>query len=375
MKTTLLCVFLGLCTIASTQAQPSESLKSSAYFHRLTRALLKNGTVKSGWFVGTDRDSLVIQIGSQSERLSRQDLLRVTIDAAASTGAPALVGMVSGAYLGSALVLRGDNQPFLFVAENRGVGEVLLYNALFSLVGGALGYLVGSLQSNEVVFDLSGTEEERSARWEDLCKGGQKAGREGSVHLSFQGSWVSGPVPEGRANDYYYGQNVNSLNMMRKLQLTYTMTDFADVGLAFMWLGQPSHSYYSPDNNTIGLSGSGYYAVGVFKPLWTLGMHRVQWDIGLGVGLTSVNFSVTPNVYYYYYPPPSSPGTAIALKKTTFSAMTYTELKVFFADYFSVGLTADLVYIPETIPAVKGIAFERETFGTTSVGFVVGYHF
>lgn len=375
MKKSLLCVFLGFSAIASTQAQPSESLKPSAHFFQLTRVLLKDGTVKSGWFVGTDRDSMVIQIGRISERLSRQDLLRVIIDVEPSKGAPALVGMISGAYLGSALVLKSDNQPFLFIGGNNGVGAALLYNALFSLVGGAIGYLVGATQSKEVVFDLSGTEEERRARWEDLCKSGQKVGREGSVHLSFQGSWVSGPVPQDRANEYYYGQEMSSLNMMRKLQLTYTMTNFADVGLAFMWLGQPSRWYYSPDYNKIALNGRGYYAVGVFKPLWTLGMHSVQWDIGVGVGIASVDFSIAPDVYYYYYPPPSSSGTPIETKKTTFSAMTYTELKVFIADYFSVGFIADLVYIPENVPSVQGVTFERETFGTTSVGFVVGYHF
>jgi len=79
-KRILLFIFLGFCAIAFTQAQPSPTLKPAGYFYQLTRVLLRDGSVKLGWFVGTDRDSMVIHIGGRSERVSHQDLLRVVIE-------------------------------------------------------------------------------------------------------------------------------------------------------------------------------------------------------------------------------------------------------------------------------------------------------
>ncbi len=381
MKRILLFIFLGFCTIAFTRAQPSQpsqssqNLKPAGYFYQLTRVLLKDGTVKLGWFVGTHQDSMVIQIGRNSERISRRDLLRVAIEVKPSKGGPAVVGMITAAYLGSALVLSDEREPFLFVGGNGGTGEAFLYNALFCLGGYLIGYGIGTSQSNEVVFDFSGTDEERGVRWEELCESGQKAGRETSVHFSFQGSWVSGPVPHGGANSGYYARDLSSLNMMRKLQLTYTITDYADAGIALMWLGQPSLWYYSPYVSEMHLNGRGYYAVGVFKPLWLLGGRSLQWDIGVGVGMASVDLSASPGVVYDYYPSSSPPMTPVGLKKKTFSAMMYAELKLFFTGNLSVGFNADLVYIPEDVPSVQNVTFERGTFTSTSVGFVVGYHF
>jgi hypothetical protein len=309
-------------------------------------------------------------------------LIRVSIEGEPQKGKPALIGILTGMYVGNALFLRAEDQPNLFRRGEDNVYLTFLYEAAFGLVGGGIGYLVGLSQSHDIVFDFSGSEGENALSWERLSEGSSEAPRKTFLHFSVQGSWVSGPLPHADESDYYgpiyyYGfRDVTSLNMMRKLQLTYSVTEFCDVGLAVMWLGQPSLGYYAPNPEftswKLDLTGEGYYAVGVIQPLWKLGWRNVQWDVGLGLGMASVDFRAASQSYAYPYP--LSSGVSIEKKKTTFSAMISTELKVFVVDNFSIGLAADLVYLPEDVPDVQGFNFQSKTLGTRSLGFVLGSH-
>lgn len=375
----ILSVCLWTCLTPFTNAQPQESLKPSAFTFRLARMVLKDGTAREGWFLGTFRDSIVIQVGTKSKRYSRHDLLRVDIDAPRDRGKTALVGMVAGAYLGTALLMRDKEQPTPFFDRGHSdVGGVILPEALFMLAGGGLSYLVGAFQGDDK-FDFTGTEEENTARWEELSAGGPDAPHRPAVHLSAQGSWVSGPLPSADVRDQYYYHGYDEatpLNLLRRIQLTYSVTNFLDVGIAAVWLGQPPlHMLTSFPQSTqlsLEMNGSGLYAVGVIQPLWKLGWRDVQWDIGAGVGIARIDFKATSQAYEYYTPP--SPTISIDKKKSTISAQFNTELKVYITEYFSLGLTADLVYIPEEVPDVPGISFESRTLGTTSIGFVLGVH-
>jgi hypothetical protein len=369
---TFLLVCLSSWAPAFTDAQLSESLTPSKYFYQFARVLLTNGTAREGWFLGNQRDSVVIQIGRISERFSRKDLLRVVIDAKPDRSTTAFVGMFAGIYAGNAFFLTDENQPFLFLGDEYESGwQVLVYNALFVFVGGGIGYLVASVQSDELTFDFTGADEEIAARWAELCETDTPEQGKAKVHITFQASWVSGPLPH--ANSGYGIEPPPPLNMLRKLQLTYTVTDFADIGLALMWLGQPQFSSYNFSSSyslsSANLNGRGYYAVGVFKPLWKLKWRAVQWDVGIGAGRASVDFTATQSLYY------TGPSTLMVEKrKETFSAFTFTEFKWFIAQNFSIGLTADFVYIPENVPQLQGINFQSSQLGTTSVGFVFGIH-
>ena len=110
--------------------------------------------------------------------------------------------------------------------------------------------------------------------------------------------------------------------------------------------------------------------MGVIQPLWKLGWKDVQWDVGVGLGIATVEFKSSSQVYDYS----SSSSVSIGNTRTMFSALINTELKVFVTDHFSIGLAADLAYIPEDVPSVQGITFESKTLGTRSVGFVLGLH-
>ncbi len=377
-RTSVLLVCLWACSAVFATAQPSEPLKPSDYTFRLARLLLKNGTVKEGWFLGTVRDSIVLQVGLRSHRYARQDLVRVDVNGDRSPGKSTLAGMALGMYAGNALFLTADHQPTLFFGRGTHSDSYILLEIAFALIGAGTGYAIGSFQSDYRTFELAGSEEENAARWAELTEEGPDQERSSTLHLSIQGSWVSGPLPEpGEDNVAYVNSRASRLNLLRRVQLTNSVSRFADVGLAAMWLGQPSvwvnewgWNYQSTRSQE--LTGRGYYAVGMFQPLWKLGLRGVQWDIGGGVGIATIDCRSASQVYDY------SSGSwsevAVKLQKSTISAALITELKVFLGDNLSLGVAADLAYIPEDVPDAQGFSFRSKTVGTSSIGFVVGFH-
>jgi len=61
-----------------------------------------------------------------------------------------------------------------------------------------------------------------------------------------------------------------------------------------------------------------------------------------------------------------------------FSAVVYTDLKLYIQRWLSLGLAADYVYIPkENIPAFEraGIPAQSKPLGTSSLGFSLSFHF
>ena len=362
------------CAPSVLHTQPSHSVQPSKYAFQLTRILLKDGSMKTGWLLGTSGDSLLAQLGGKSERISRTDLLRVDVEAGSQKGKATLAGMLMGIYVGDALALTAKEQPFLYM-RHTDEGELALYTALFGLVGGLMGYLAGGAGDQMITFDFSGDEADAASAWEALVEGHSQAGQKRSFHFSLQGAWVNGPLPKpdgAQASPYFYygGSQATSLNMGRKMQLTYSLNDFIDVGLACVWLGQPTVGIFGLDYGfaTASLDGTGLYAVGVFQPLWKLGWRTIQWDIGAGVGWASQEFtaSVAP-----YQNPSWIP---IETKAHSISTLLYTELKVYLADYFSLGVVADWVYVPEKVPEIQEFVFEAKHLSTTSIGFVLSFH-
>ena len=375
-------LILAFCTCALSQAQvrPGETFLPSRYTMQLARILTRNGVMKTGWFLGTQGDTLLVDIGRKSERISKTDLLQVEIETNPQKGKAALAGMLMGIYAGNAMVFKADNQPFLFLRQNE-QGEVALYSALFGILGGTIGYLAGAATDHNIKFDFSGDVVSAEKAWQELVKGESTIAKHGVVHFAMLGAWVTGPLPSPGAQQssmYYYGYSGGSrLNMVRKLQLTYSLTDFLDVGFACLWLGQPSVSTFSSTSNgytNVSLEGTGQYAVGVIQPLWKLGWQAAQWDIGGGLGIAHYDFNAT-TTYFYSYDGTQQPPTTVEKTQSTFSTLLFSEFKLFLTDYFSLGVIADWVYIPDKVPSVQDFTFDSDHFGTTSVGFVASFHF
>jgi hypothetical protein len=365
-----LCLYLWLCATADANAQSAESVIPSRYAFHFTRVMLSDGSIRAGWLVGTIRDSVVLQVGSKSERVARTDLVRVEIDTKPNRSTPTLIGLIMGVYAGNALALKAEGQPILFLRDHDTPLAIAAYSALFGLAGGAVGYLTSGAESDETIIDFAQGEEETR-----LAGSQEEGSRRSAIHLSIQASSVSGPLPKSDSYGYYGYTSAVSWNMLRRLQLTYSVAEYAEVGLAIMWLGQPSIGAYGYlpgwTSMFVSFDGNGYYAVGVFQPLWKLTGRNVRWDVGAGAGLASFDFSGSSWTNTFEG---QSVIASVAARNNAFSALAYTELKFFLSDYFTIGLTADVVLTSERVPALNGMTLESSTLGTTSVGVAFGFH-
>jgi hypothetical protein len=231
-------------------------------------------------------------------------------------------------------------------------------------------------------FDFTKSEEANQQEWNRLLDFVSEADGKSNLHLSFQGSWVDTYLPN--SSGYYSGSlsysHVSNLNLMRKMQLTYSVFPVFDAGIALMWLGQPSSSWYtySSPSSTSGfmqMTGQGYYVVGVLKPLHSFTPRGLQWDVGAGIGLASVDYYCHSYTYSYTSGSSLSQTSDVTIKKSVLSGVVYTEAKVFVSPYCSLGIAADYVIIPKKIPDIQEIGIGSRSMGTTSIGFALGLHF
>jgi hypothetical protein len=229
---TALCILACAAVLANVQSP--KILLPTERFHHVTHLVLKDGTSKSGWFVGALHDSLVLQVGPRSERFAHRDLVRVVVEQTPNKSAGGLAGMLLGMYLGSTLIFSAEGQSHLFAESDVSPAAYPLGNVALGVVGGGVGYLVASGGPSELTFDFAESEEENSATWVALTRGHTDVGRRGVLHFAMQESWVSGPLPQlSRAMPYNYPAAA-SLNLMRKVQLTFENSTLSTTSIGFV---------------------------------------------------------------------------------------------------------------------------------------------
>jgi hypothetical protein len=348
----------------------------------LTRIIRSDGTVTAGLFFGLNQDSIYLIVAGKLQRFSRHDMLRLTMERRAKSRSFTLTGLLLGVYTGNLLFLRAENDPFAFrsAQESRSPLLDILYNAAFACAGAGIGYLAGSSPGGDQLFDFANSEEANQKEWEQLRDFVSDTHSESTVHLSFQGAWVDTYLPNSQSSYFFSPSSfsaTSNFNMLRKVQVAVNITPLFEGGVAMMWLGQPSsfvysYSPFSSSSGSVQMAGHGYYAVGVLKPLSSLALRSLQWDVGAGVGIAKVDYRYQRNNYSY---PNPTPTVDVQIKETVFSGCIYTEVKAYLFDYFSLGVVGDYVYIPKNVPAMDGIGIGARKMGTTSIGFVLGLHF
>lgn len=361
---------LGLCSV---RTQPVALVASPHLSNALTRVLRTDGTVTAGLFIGLTGDSVSLVVGGRMQNISRHEMLRLTMECRAEQGSATLCGLILGAYSGNLALLRDENQAYAFMKSRSNESPTIniLISSGFAFVGAGLGYIVGSSGQSEESFDFAGSEEADQQEWERVRALASGSDRERVFHLSFQAAWVDTYLPNSEINSYGTPPSqASNFNLMRKMQLAITLTRFLDGGLAVMWVGQPfsPRPFYGPSSVT----GRGYYALGILKPLASLAPRNLQWDVGVGVGGARVEYIVQGQRDHYPDPPRDF---TMSIRKTLFSGMVYTEVKFFLSGYFSLGITGDYVFIPERIPEIQEMSIPSRQMGTGSIGFVLGLHF
>lgn len=359
---------------------------------------LKDGSRLSGLLVGIEGDVLIVRIGGKDERIQSRNITKIIIKREKKLSRYVVSGMLLGIYVGNLALLRAKNQPTFYMEDKGSELWLLMWNAIFAAAGGGLGILGSSaLEKGEEVFDFTGNMDKRYREWERLHRfviGDIPVQKK--IHFRIQAGKVFPRVSNRYRdllidNDYYvsrYGwldnqewEEASDINLLRKVQLTYFLNNFIEVGVASVWLGEPSIQGnkwgYGGEHIWQKLAANGLYAVGAFKPFSKGVPKGISWEFGAGAGAAIINFNLTARSTTWY-PTTTEETFEHSISKTLFSGIVFTELSFYLYDSLSLGLIADYTYIPEQeVPAVPlaNLSAQRLRFGNSNIGISLGFHF
>ncbi len=390
--------FLGLAPVfgqgQDQVSQPPELISPSP--NKLFSQVLlkmKDARLVSGLLVGLEGDAIVLRTGQGRSQFPLKELVRVTFAIEKKNGPLAVGGLFLGLYLGNFIFDADSQQPIRFMQSSALNLGTILKNGLYLSAGFGLGYLVEELTAErELVFDFSGDQGSRSAVWDDLRRYvvDEAVSRPARFHVSVQAAGVSRRVSKdyqdlfagaGYYVDQYSWPRASDINLLRKAQLTFSLTSRVETGAAVVFLGErPAYAWnYDRSISDINqkLSGQGYYLVGSFKPLLGVLPKNVYWSLGLGLGAAHINFQVSA-FGNSGFPDYESVERGVSISKTYASGLVFTELDVFFYRTTSLGLSADYVFIPSVEAAAipeAGIPAHRLPLGRVTFGLNLGFHF
>jgi hypothetical protein len=392
----------GPCLDLSNRACSSSPL-AMAYYMSKVMIRTVDGKSQYGLLAGIEKDDLILKIGANEERVSCRDISEVHIELGKHSGAIMASGMVLGIYLGNIFFYRAEGQPVAYVSEDSpsALGSVYM-NFIFASAGIGLGYLASLFEKGKAVFRFGGEEADRLAEWARLKS--FLAGRPGNkkIHLSFQAGQVLTSVfqryrdvfagagysteygfdiaPPGSGR-YEYVDPAKKFNLLRKAQLTLSLGPKIDIGAAMVFSGEPGvggwHGYDYGRQVWQVYKSVGYYAVGIFKPFSGAAPQKLQWNVGVGLGASRIDFELGMHAWGDY-PDYEEKWDHYEIAQTVPSALAFTELSFFVSTNTSIGLIADYVIGPSRdIPAYPEweLPGQRIRLGNASIGVVLGMHF
>jgi len=372
----------------------------------------KNSGVLAGTLVGVENDSVVLLRKGQEEKIVWQDIEKITIERENRKKQNILMTMLGGAYLGHFLIYRDKTQPPFYLKDysHESAWWYLWNEAIIFSASTGLAFLMGWLSGKtEKTFEFAGGEKADLRKWEALRKFILGADGAKKIHLSVQGSWVFPEITdryralfkdEGynvwRRTEYYglaYDEwSASELNLLRKIQLTYSIRPSLEVGAALCFLGEPSlygqkvisaqvynpiWNYWYTTSQTLNVeqsfSSTGYFLVGLYKPFLRTLPRIFSWNVGLGLGASRTKLKTAISSYQYGYSP-----SGFEISKTQFCSFLFTELRLNLSNSLSFGVTADYMFAPSlqapVLPDV-GVPAQKLQVKNGSIGFTMGFHF
>jgi hypothetical protein len=361
---------------------------------------LQSGSSVGGLLAGVENEAVILLKKGQEEKIPRQEIRRITIVRETSRSRTILPVVLLGTYLGNVVLFRSEDEPPFyadFKNEWSSWGIVFWETIVFGASTG-LGFLLsGILESREKVFEFGESGKENLEMWERLKRFVLGADDYKKIHLSFQGGRVFPRISDNYKAWFQTGYNAEYIknpiyfNMLRKIQLSYSMKPQLDIGLAISWLGEPTlygynqteYQAYSPYWGYYTASSyrwiqqkyssTGYFAVGIYRPFFNQVPRNLTWNVGLGVGALKTKFSLESHISYPIYMTESS-----TISKQQFGALAFTELNLNLVKNISFGFGADYVFAPPIQAAAlpeTGIPAQRLRGVNGSVGFSLGLHF
>ncbi|MCH8034091.1 MAG: hypothetical protein IH950_10110 [Bacteroidetes bacterium] len=355
--------------------------------YNIVTILDKKDNITRGFLLGLRSDSIIILKNKKTFGIAINDIIHISIDTDHSNWMSFTSGAFLGMYIGNLIFYQAEDQPTAYWSSDDEEGK-LAASLFFAFIGGGIGYIVDlGLEKSEESFDLSGEGSQRMKEVERLKKFLLSDESTKQVHVTVQLAQVGTRFSEiedlSNSSDYY-SRRVTSFNLLRKLQVTYSLFYSLDVGGAISWFGEPQTIWFSncffcnqqsSYQGTQSYEGIGYYAVASYHPFKSVFSSSISWIIGAGIGLGSVNYDFINVVNSGVFPNASSDSTIVKINESMFSGLIFTEFDLYLFDEFSLGLVIDYVYLPEEMEAIPELGIDKRSLGNFSIGATIGLHF
>ena len=364
-------------------------IANNQILYNLTEVIDKNGDMTRGFLFGLKSDSLILIRNEEKYFYSLKDIINIEIEYNRKNYKGLLIGSFAGAYLGNILFFTADEQPTAYW-DNQDAGAKAAVSLLFALVGGGIGYLIDlAVEEGEGSnsFDFNMNDDKWQTEFERLKNFLIGNEQENRIHINFSLSQVKTRYSEmennATLNHYNYYNHVTSFNLLRKIQVTYSLLSFLDIGGSVCWFGEPSFYYYYPYSYTGELTGNGsqtyegvgYYATAVYYPLKSFLPKTISWNIGTGIGIGNVNYLFEEMRTIGTYPNITEEQTSKKIDESVFSAMISSQIDIFLVNELSLGFIVDYIYVPGEMPAIPETDIGTKSLSNFSYGASLGFHF
>jgi hypothetical protein len=357
-----------------------------------------DGSFISGALIGIEHDTLIVRREGKDQRLSRTKIKKIVVKKEKKTKHYVYSGMFASLYGGNVLSFKNRNQPFAY-SEKKGASilGLFLVESIYAAAGIGIGWLIGGIvEKDNVSFSFQENMMAAGIQWERMRN--YLLGtdyRLDKFHLSAAGGQVllrniqrydNHLASEGYSTELQ-GFNGTSFNLIRKFQMTASLSPRLETGIAVYFLGEPSTwaiKYLSEDIQKpesrvyLDLDSRGYYAVGLYKPLLPSPSNPLSWEAGAGIGWIKSDFRINTTYRIGVYPERFNINDEHTINKSFISGVIFSELKYYLYSSLSIGLIADYCFSPsEEVPAYSymDLPAKKIRFGNASIGLNLAMHF
>ncbi|HLP16211.1 MAG TPA: hypothetical protein VK470_08140 [Bacteroidota bacterium] len=364
--------------------------KSSPYPVQLR---LNNRKIVWGLFKEVRGDTLVLLVRNKNTAFPFAEIGALNIERDLPNPMRSILPTaILAGYAAAALAAGGHNVPFQYSDGLNHDHMPWIAGLIGGLTGGYLvSLLYPSYDASRRMFAFTGDAIHDERAIEELKDFVHPVQLPARVHLRLYGGFVSTRSGLFPGSEYYYydGPSGVRMNFARRVQLSYSITQMFDAGVAVVGLSEPPVERY--DSPSIGysagwndihesLSGSAYLLVAGVEPLVTVLPHELAWRIEGGIGYAHVSFfSRMQSTMYIDQDQRQTPVTTsheTRFDESRLGLMIGSSVDVYLYDLFSIGLTAEYTYaMGPSLPAVPVWNVPATRCGSSCIGINFGLHY
>ena len=343
----------------------------SDFFHNVVKITFKDGTVFQSYLRGIKDDTLFVSVKNVIYMVPLSRVSKLAVDDKYISG-----WTLGGFYLGQCVFFSWVGAPGT-APVYWNFDMAFLVRGLLSFASIAASAAAGGIThmiEGDEIFYFTGSKEAIIAEIQRLTEFllVDKPVKN-KFQLSFESAFVNTTNSKAKNTIVTDGPDFSpvssNLNLMRKIQAVYSVSENIDVGAAYVFTGEPSFPWqrYTPGEYMyIDLDGyfkySGYGIYPVVQYNLTNSFPSLFFDVvaGGGPGVAKINYSISQFESNKY--------TIQTINKIIFSGYLFTNIRFRINPTTLLALSADYVFIPEKKFPIDFLNIKAESFSNFSYG-------